>query len=442
MSTVNYDIVWLRSATPADLHAVLRMSPEIVHKFNEEVLRTPEGQQIAKEMINDPDYIPVSKRQPDPEEAAQIAADEATAAAQAAADAAALVAAATPVVETPAGPTQAELDAQEDAELKTVGITVERQNGKIIKIVQAYQVSDENGKPIGRPTHLEAKNWAELAAKQRAAHENGVRYAERIKRNRVQNIETVAQNNRSFQDAKKAQDEAAEAVKEATTTNDPVKLTEAVRKVSKAERDAAEVQQKAYEEGQRIAAEWMEDHKHDYVMCKANSDVLGAWLVRNSLPLTYENLELAYAACESQLAKPAVPPAEVPAAPVINPPVAAPAATPAPAAITAPPAEPQAPALPSAPPSTQAAPTPNPTSAAAPNAQPAARRPGVNGGLVPGASTAVRPSGQTPSPETQLSDLKKEIRKMSGEQLRAAMKNPQFRARCEAAGIPFVSLKP
>lgn len=435
-----YDIQWLRSATKDQLVATLKLGPEVIAEVNA-TLATPEGRQISKEMINDPDYIPVSQRQPDPDEAAQIAEDEARAVAQAEADAAALAAeeaARAAAANTPTGPTQQELDAAEDAEAKVSGITVTRENGRITRLVQAYQVTDESGRPIGRPTHLEARSWAELATKQKLAHENGVRYAERIKKNRVQNIETISKNNTDFQQAQKAREEADVAIQEAA--KDTTKLPEAIRKSTAAERAAADATRKAFEEGQRIALSWMEDHKDDYVMCQANSDKLGAWLTKNNMPLTYETLELAYLACESELAKPVVEPTTQPAPAVVNPPAAAPAvaATAQPLIPAAPAAPPQVPALPSAPPPTQESLTPPSTPAAAPNVQPAARRPGVNGGVMPGSATP-RPAAQQTSVASTRSEIMKEIKKMSTEQYRIAMKNPKFRARCEAAGIPFAN---
>ena len=74
----------------------------------------------------------------------------------------------------------------EDEEYKAAGITVVKDaSGNITKIVMTYQARDEAGNPIGRPTYLEAKSWFELTTKQRAAHENAVRFAERIKKQKL-----------------------------------------------------------------------------------------------------------------------------------------------------------------------------------------------------------------------------------------------------------------
>ena len=76
--------------------------------------------------------------------------------------AAAEVPAAQPVVETPAP-------------------VVERK-----KIVREYQVRDEDGNPIGRPTHLEAWSAEEMIDKMQTAHENATRAFHRLKKQKLQ----------------------------------------------------------------------------------------------------------------------------------------------------------------------------------------------------------------------------------------------------------------
>lgn len=123
----------------------MRAGPEVLGEVNA-LLQTPEGKKIASEMLNDPDYVPKSRRQPTPEEAAQVAADTARAEAEAAAAAAVVVPVPVPVVPSYEA---------EDAALRKEGITVQRDaQGAITRIVQDYQVLGENDHPIGRPTHL------------------------------------------------------------------------------------------------------------------------------------------------------------------------------------------------------------------------------------------------------------------------------------------------
>ena len=49
------------------------------------------------------------------------------------------------------------------------------------KIVVEYQATDENGQPIGRPTHLEAYSWEEMSRKQQEAHVQATRAFHRLK---------------------------------------------------------------------------------------------------------------------------------------------------------------------------------------------------------------------------------------------------------------------
>src|ERR1700687_692067 len=165
------DMNWLESATLADLKSAMR-NPSQLAAVNA-LLQTPEGKAIASEMLNDPDYIPKPRQAaPTAEEAAQIAADLAIANQQEAEAAAAKLAEATqPKVEEAVQPA---------AEEKK-------------KIVLDYQVTAEDGTPLGRPTHIEGWSWEEVSEKQKQAHINAVRYAERVKKNRVTSIEARTQ---------------------------------------------------------------------------------------------------------------------------------------------------------------------------------------------------------------------------------------------------------
>ena len=81
---------------------------------------------------------------------------------------------------------QAAQETAENEQLRAAGITVQRdQSGNITKLIQDYQVADENGAPIGRPTHLEARSWPELVAKQREAHTQAARWGHRLKSQKI-----------------------------------------------------------------------------------------------------------------------------------------------------------------------------------------------------------------------------------------------------------------
>jgi hypothetical protein len=445
------DLAWLESATLNDLKAAMR-NPAQLAAVNA-LLLTPEGKQIASDMLNDPDYKPKSQQQPTAEEAAQIEADRLLAEQQAAAAAAAE---AEPVVvpaeiPTPVAPV---IDyTAEDAEASKAGITVTRDaQGRITKLVKTYQAADEDGKPIGRPTHLEAKSWAELSVKQTDAHVNAVRYAERVKTNRFKQATAAIKTVEQSQVVKTAQAESAKMAEEAVNEKDPAKMQAAVQKSLQAERDAKIALDTARAHGAIIAEMWMDDHKEDFVPCVAASKILGDWLEANKLPLTYENLEEALKANRTQLPYPEkqVVVEEVPVSTASNTPVAtsvAPAAAPvAPAAPIAPPApaaavSAAAPALPAAPsaPSQPVATAPSSTPVAAPIAQPATRRPGVNGGLQPGSLSAQRPSAEQIPQATKTVELKRAIAKMSPQEYRKKLKSPEFVAQLRAAGIPVVS---
>ena len=416
------DMDWLKSATYADMKSVLNASaryPDKVAALNA-LFATPEGMQIAHEMINDPDYIPVSKRPVDPAEAAQIAEDLRIAEEQAELDRKAAeeaVAEAAPVVEVP-----------------PVAPIEEKK-----KIVVDYQVRDEQGNPIGRPTHIEGWSWEEVSKKQVAAHENAVRYAERVKKNKARDIEVTTENKQLSEQAATSAKEATAAVETATKENDPAKLQEAIRKTAKADRDAELAIQAAKQKGQLIANAWLADHKEDFLQCDANTKIIGEWMAANGLTLTYENLENAYAANETKLVKPSARPVEEPAVEAPNAPAAAPAATAAPAPVIPAPAPVVAVPAPATPPASQpVVPAPSPTPVAAPNT-PAARRPGVNGSLPPGTLTAARPAAQQVPETTSIDAFKKEVDKMPGKEFRQKVaSSKQFRDQLRAAGIQIL----
>lgn len=421
------DLDWLKSATYADMKTVLNASsryPEKVAQLNA-LFATPEGMAIANDMINDPHYVPVSKRPVDPAEAEQLAADLRLAEEQAAAEEIRLAEEARLIAETPPV-----------VEVPVVAPIEEKK-----KIVVDYQATTEDGTPIGRPTHIEGWSHEEVIEKMKQAHVNAVRYAERVKRNKVQSIEQTAQQVQTEQQVNQAQKDATVAVELATKEKDPEKLQDAIRKTAKADRDAEIAKQTAFRQGQLIAAAWIKDHKEDFQECDANSKIMGDWMVANGLILTYENLELAYAANETKLAKPeyrrpveepvVVPSNAAPAAPVAP-------ATPAPV-IPAPVAVAPAPVSATPPVSQPVVNAPAPTPAVAANPAPAARRPGVNGSLPPGTLTAARPVGQQVPETTNIETFRKEVDKMSGKEFRQKVTtSKQFRDQLRAAGIPVL----
>lgn len=440
---INLD--WLKGADLEELKNAMRSGGAVLGAVNA-LLQTPEGKKIAYEMMNDPDYVPFSKRTPDPDEAAQIAADQAEADRQAQAaeaqrqadELAANAADASKAVETPT----------------TVVPPVEEKK----KYVIDYQVTDEDsGRAIGRSTHFESfgtevEALRVFVEKLKAAHINAVRYAERIKTNRFkQSAASLEATERSVA-ATAAQAESDRLAAEAAKEQDPAKMQEAVKKAASAQRDADIARKAAIEHGRIIGQTWMEDHKHDFLPCDASTNILGKYLKDNNLVLSYDNLEKAFAAVKHQLPpvtsdgqQGATTDVAIPAVTVDNSQSTAAAAAAAPAASIPPPAAAaaapettsQSTVAPPAPPTTAQASTP-----AASNQTPAARKPAVNGSLQPGSLSAQRPSASTTTqadPAQARAQLLREIGKMDPAIYRKKLATDKnFRERLIAAGIPVV----
>ena len=247
-----FTLDWLKSVTITEFKQQAgRIAPasQDLADLNE-VLTSDEGKKIAYEMLNDPDYIPISKRTPSPEEAAQIAADEAFAAQQAAEAAAAAAVAATPP------PAVVPLEEKK-------------------KIVVDYQATDEDGRPIGRPTHIEGWTWEEVSKKQQDAHVNAVRYAERVKSNRVKQSAATTQFIEGSSAAKVARNESNKLAEEAVNEKDPAKMQEAVKKSVQAEREAQIAEEAARAHGRIIADTWMTDHEEEFALSVEYFDIFG-----------------------------------------------------------------------------------------------------------------------------------------------------------------------
>lgn len=414
-----FTLDWLQSVTLAEFKAEAGKigpgSPELA-ELNA-LLSSEEGRKIASEMLNDPDYTPVSKRQPSPEEAAQIAADEALAAQQAAVQEA----------------TRAAVVAAEEAAKVAPPVVEEKK-----KIVIEYQATDEDGKPIGRPTHIEGWSNDEVIEKLKNAHVNAVRYAERVKSNRFKQSAAAVQAVETSAAVRQAKEESAKLAEQAVQEKDPAKMREAVQKSIQAEREAKIAEETIKQHCAIIAETWMDDHKEDFVPCLASSEILGEYLKANNLQLTYDNLEKAFQATKTRLPKVEKQPAvEVtPVAAVPNPPAAAPAASVTLVAPIAPPvtsaAEPVS-ATPVTPQPQATAPT---TTPAAATIAPPARRPGVNGSLPPGSMSAARPT-EVAQPTNTRADLLKAIAKMKPEEYRRKLRDANYVKQLEAAGIKY-----
>jgi hypothetical protein len=288
------------------------------------------------------------------------------------------------------------------------------------KIVREYQVKDEKGNPIGRPTHLEADTWEEMAEKMEAAHANAVRFAERMKR-RAELKPTFSPPEPKIEVLDEPE---ILAIQKDLESKDElvVAKAKAALELNAARRDRLELRKREdFVRGQAVSLTFRDQHP-EFNACEANSKVLSQYIRDNQLEWTLDNLEIAYAATESQLAPRTVEipsrtiavsePVAVPVVqeikqepPVTNTPVAAPvvAQPPASAAAVAPtPVDP---------------PAPTPNVAAQERKTPAA-------GIEPGTLHGARPTGPVASKPTGLT--KQDIAKMPRDEYRKRMRDPGF----------------
>jgi hypothetical protein len=303
---------------------------------------------------------------------------------------------------------EAERKAEEDAALVAAGITVYRDAfGNITKLIQEYQADDENGNPIGRSTHLEARNWAELARKQKEAHTQATRAFHRLKDQKTTFKKPTAPI--QIPDVPLlSEDERIKAALDLNSEDETVVL-KADRKLRADQilRDQRlEAIQKEEHRQEYASAEFKQRHIHDFNPCNANAAFISNYLKENNLTWTVDNLELAFAATEPQLVPVQVSVAEE----------TAPAANPVELKT-----QPQALVTGINPQPEIVVQEPKPTQVVTPNPQATPRR-GVNGGLVPGQSTGLKPAG-IPAGLTM-----KEIMKWTSDQMKMERKNPARRA--------------
>lgn len=289
-------------------------------------------------------------------------------------------------------------DAQRAAEAAAVPVVPK-------KIVVDYQVTDEEGNPIGRPTHLEAATWEEMHVKQKEAHIQATRAFHRLKKQKVSFKEPQA----PAPPVELSDAEMLSAIRD-IKSEDPKTALAAVRKINqveaarvKAEADAEVAKTNELARQERVSFTFLKNHLHDFNNCEANVNLIKGYFEEQQLAWTVDNLEIAFHALESELA-PVVKPV-TPAAAVVNPPPAVvPPTTVAAQPVVAPVVTP---------------PAPTPVVVNPPAADP---RPGVNGGLVPGQNSAPRPAPKT----SGLTD--EEVRSWDGPTMRLKMKNPILRA--------------
>ncbi len=396
----------LRSWSPEQLTKEMK-NPARLDQINA-FLRSPEAMNVIGEIVSETNEVPPVVDEPTEVEVEVNPAVVEFNQAEADAEAARLQAA--QVVADAAKKVSEDQARMEAEEMSAAGITAYKDaSGNIVKLVQEYQADDENGNPIGRPTHLEARSWVELVLKQRQAHTQATRAFHRLKDQKT-TFKPKAVNPIPVPNVPLLTE--AERIQAALDLNsdDENVVIKADRKlradqILKDQRDEAIRNE---EKRQReVSLDFLQRHKEDYFDCEANKRMLIDYIREHDLVWTTDNLELAFAASEPQLVpikaavveeteptpvNPVVVPQAVePAAPVpvINP---VPAAV---AVVQAQPAEPNTPATP---------------------------RRGVNAGLQPGQT-----SGRTPiTVPTGLT--MRDIWKWTSEQMRKERMNPARRA--------------
>ena len=80
---------------------------------------------------------------------------------------------------------QAEADRIAVEQLAAAKAAADAEAAKPKKIVLDYQIKDEDGNPIGRPTHLEATNDEEMRLKMIEAHTQATRAFHRLKKQKL-----------------------------------------------------------------------------------------------------------------------------------------------------------------------------------------------------------------------------------------------------------------
>lgn len=303
-----------------------------------------------------------------------------------------------PVTEVLPVKTQEEIAAEEAAaaEAQRVADEVAAEAARLAapkKFVIEYQVKDEDGSPIGRPTHLEATSQEDLIEKMKEAHIQATRAFHRLKKQKV----TFKPETKAPEPVGLTDTELAQAVHE-LRSEDPKTVVAAQQKINKSEIDKQVAEERGKLAVERedarktgIVLSWLQSHLTDYNPCEANGNLIEGYLSDNNLDVTVDNLDLALTSLSSQLVPPVEKAEVIPVAPVPQAPVTAPAVVPPPV-----------------------------------NPAPAAPKPGVNGGLVPGAQGGQRPAAPQPAGIT-IAD----IRSWDGKTMAAKMKNPSTRAEIE-----------
>lgn len=311
------------------------------------------------------------------------------------------------------------------------------------KITRVYQVRDENGNPIGRPTSLTANSMEEMLDLMQKAHEEATRAFHREKKR----VLTFKQKEQTAVTPESIKAAAAKAL-EAKNADEALEVVRGViANEYKSQEEAARLREielknkEAYAEGQRIGNQFVRNHLHDFNPVEANLLALGEALKKHDLEFTLENLEFVFDDLKSQEGKlvaggnPQAAKRQAEPAPITPAPATEVAAVPT---TELPATEPAAPVTVTevAPPAAQSQPTVEATEStpAAPQSATPARRPGVNGGIAPGTLSAKRP--EAINPELARKEFMKELKAMPASEMKQRLNHdPQFVKKLQQHGI-------
>lgn len=312
------------------------------------------------------------------------------------------------------------LEAEKKAAEETARLAAEAAKPKQ-KLVQEYQVRDDDGKPVGNPTHLEADTAEEMIEKIKAAHVNSVLYAERQrkKKEHLEELRKKAEAETVPAIALPTEAEINQAIADLESPEHDVRVN-AIKKIALSN-SAGEIKKAKFAEAKAEAEKnvylFLQKHVSDYYRCDANNKLLTDYLTENKLKWTEDNLELAYADLNDRFAPmPRTAPEPV-VVPVVEPkkdvvPTPAPEPVVAPVAVVPEVVVPAVPEIPAAP------------------AAPVAPRKIPSGGVEPGSLHG--------RPQKHVGLTKKDVAAMSGPEFRKRLTgadSAEFKRQLNALGI-------
>ena len=180
------------------------------------------------------------------------------------------------------------------------------------KLVQDFQLVDDNGKPIGRRTRLVADTPEEMVEKLKECYANAMKYAERMKRRAAATVAPEPE----VQIPAVLTNEQREAIEKDLESKDDAKKTLAQIKIEQDNINRGKREEWIKAENQRQTDETNKFFKArpDFYPCEANATEIQTYLKAKNLRWTAANLEEAFEVLEHRLAPRPTEVVEAPAA--------------------------------------------------------------------------------------------------------------------------------